>query len=465
MRSIGLRVRFLIGTIGFVVALGLAVIIIVQTTLTQRLLTELQRRGVSITKGIVGESIHPVLTEDMVGLQILINDRKTSDKDIEYIFILDSQGEVLAHTFGEGFPIDLKDANTVGSGQHSIQPLVTEEGVILDIAVPILEGGAGVVHVGVSEKPVKESVANTIRLIVGMIIAALVVGSGGAAVLAAVITKPILELAEAAKAVGGGDLQHKVRVRTQDEIGQLGVAFNEMITERKRAEEMAKQMVQRLQALSHRLVEIQEAERRHIARELHDEIGQALTGLRLFLEMDAHLSADAVRTRLDEAQALVDDLVDQVRDLSLDLRPAMLDHLGLLPALLWHFERYTDQTDVRVTFEHTGLDERFAPDAETAIYRIVQEALTNVARHAGVSEVMVRVWSTRGMLGVQIEDQGIGFDPDVALSSVASSGLSGIRERVALLDGQLTIESIPGSGARLTAELPSTDRLGKEEGR
>jgi signal transduction histidine kinase len=210
-----------------------------------------------------------------------------------------------------------------------------------------------------------------------------------------------------------------------------------------------------LQALSRQLLEVQEAERRHIARELHDEVGQALTGLKLLLDMSTRLPPDEATASLGEAQAMVNELMALVRDLSLDLRPAMLDDLGLLPTLLWHLDRYTAQTDVRVTFKHTRLEgRRFTPEVETAAYRIVQEALTNIARHAGVSEVVVRLWADQETLGVQIEDGGTGFDPEAALAARATTGLAGMRERAVLLGGQLTVESAPGAGTYVTAELP-----------
>jgi PAS domain S-box-containing protein len=211
---------------------------------------------------------------------------------------------------------------------------------------------------------------------------------------------------------------------------------------------------ERLQFLSRRLVEVQEAERRYIARELHDEIGQSLTGLLLSLDLIRRLPAEEIRTSLDEAQGIVNDLMSRVRELSLDLRPAMLDDLGVVPALLWHFERYTAQTTIVVNFKHTGIEGRFPPQVETAIYRIVQEALTNVARHAKVREVTVRLWVDSARLSVQIEDQGIGFAPEPALASGVSSGLSGMQERVALLGGDVIVESATGVGTRLTAEFP-----------
>src|SRR6202007_2887040 len=131
--------------------------------------------------------------------------------------------------------------------------------------------------------------------------------------------------------------------------------------------------------LSRRLIEVQEAERRRIALELHDEIGQLLTGLKLTLEIGARQPPGEARDSIAQAQTLVNELMARARKLSLDLRPATLDHLGLLSALPWHIKQYTAQTQVRVTFKQSGLEgRRFPSEIETAIYRIVQEALTNV---------------------------------------------------------------------------------------
>lgn len=218
----------------------------------------------------------------------------------------------------------------------------------------------------------------------------------------------------------------------------------------------------RLETLSHRLTQVQEAERRFIARELHDEIGQVLTGLKLAVEMSARTPADAVSGGLREIEARVNELIGRIRELSLDLRPAMLDDLGVLPTLLWHFERYASQTQVRVTFKHTGVERRFPPEVETAVYRIVQEGLTNVARHAGVSEATVRLWAGEHALGVQVEDKGTGFDARAVLEADASSGIAGMRERARLLGGEVTVESVPGAGTCLTAEFPLS--RGEREG-
>ncbi len=213
-----------------------------------------------------------------------------------------------------------------------------------------------------------------------------------------------------------------------------------------------------LRRVSAQLVEVQEVERREIARELHDEIGQLLTGLKLTLEAGARAWPVAAHKRLGEAQAQIHELMERVRERSLDLRPTMLDDLGLVPALVWHFERYTAQTKIKVAFKHAGIEgRRFATPVETAVYRIVQESLTNVARHSGAAEVTVRVWVAGTTLGVQVEDAGVGFDPQYTARGY-TGGLSGMRERALSVGGDLTIDTSPGSGTRVSSELPAAER-------
>ena len=141
--------------------------------------------------------------------------------------------------------------------------------------------------------------------------------------------------------------------------------------------------------------------------------------------------------------------VGRVADLSFDLRPHMLDDMGLLPALLWYFERYTVQTRIQVNFKHSGLNGRLlAPKISTVVYRVVQEALTNIARHAATDEAEVSVRATQTALRIRVEDRGKGFHPS------ASTGLLEMRERALMLGGKLKIRSTPGTGTLITVEIP-----------
>src|SRR5665213_3697858 len=159
-----------------------------------------------------------------------------------------------------------------------------------------------------------------------------------------------------------------VKFPVRDAAGRIvavgGISID--ITERKCAEEALQDYAQRLHSLSLHLLEVQEQERRRLSRELHDEVGQSLTGLRLTLERGERLGEAGLREAVDEARGLLRDLTGQVRDLSLNLRPSMLDDFGLLPALLWLFDRYTAQTGVTIAFHHEGLERRFSPEGETA---------------------------------------------------------------------------------------------------
>lgn len=222
---------------------------------------------------------------------------------------------------------------------------------------------------------------------------------------------------------------------------QLAIAFDsaQLIANLRDANE-------KLQVLSRRLVNAQEDERRRIARELHDEVGQTLTGLNLALEADGRQEEQLPRERRQMIQQMVNGLTQRVRELSLDLRPAMLDDLGVLPALRWLFRRYTDQTGIEVRLSQYGFERRFEPELETAVFRIVQEALTNVARHARVREASVDLWANHELLTVQIEDHGVGFDVEQKQSAAASAGLLGMHERAHLLGGNIVIDSQPGRG-------------------
>ena len=213
---------------------------------------------------------------------------------------------------------------------------------------------------------------------------------------------------------------------------------------------------ERLRILSQQLVAVQEAERRNLAYELHDEIGQLLTGLKITLEMSKRQSYSAQQDAIEQSYNLTSELLTKVRELSLNLRPAMLDDLGLLPTLLWHFERYLTQTSVRVSFSHNGLDRRFQPAIETAAYRIIQEALTNVARHAQVPSVSVRTWADDDLLSIEISDDGTGFDQESGNVEGTNIGLLGMQERAASLGGQLQVISAPSAGTRLLAMIPVT---------
>ena len=227
-----------------------------------------------------------------------------------------------------------------------------------------------------------------------------------------------------------------------------------LVVIRARLEKQQKVEYEELRRFSHQLVNIQENERRQLARTLRDEIAQVLAGLQVTLEMSKYLPSTALRLTFDEIQELVDALLKQIDTLALDLWPTMLDHLGLLPALLWQFDRFSVQSQMKIDFEHAGLERSFSPKVKLGAYRIMQEALLNIARHADVSEASVRIWVDDDLLSVEVADQGVGFDLENVLITGETRGLIAIRERTLALGGELTITSTPGSGTNLILRLP-----------
>jgi signal transduction histidine kinase len=226
------------------------------------------------------------------------------------------------------------------------------------------------------------------------------------------------------------------RNETGEIIGTIGIAVD--VTDRKRAGE----------ELAHRLLEAQEAERRSIARELHDDFGQVLTAIRLSLQGGAHPA---------ESISLVDDAIQRMRDLALDLRPAILDDLGLEAALRWYVAREAGRAGLGFRLDVASIGTRLAPALETACFRLVQEALTNVIRHGRASAVEVKLAAPDGEVHVSISDDGKGFDVRAARRRAAAGGSQGLlimEERVSLAGGKLEIRSGQGKGTTVAARIP-----------
>jgi signal transduction histidine kinase len=203
-----------------------------------------------------------------------------------------------------------------------------------------------------------------------------------------------------------------------------------------------------------RVVAAQELERRRLARELHDETGQALTSILLGLRaIEEAPSPDAQREAAAGLRELVVTTLRDVRSLAVELRPKTLDDFGLVPAVERLVQTFSEQTNISVDVEDRLGDTRLPEEVETALYRIVQEALTNIVKHANARSVSILLMRRGGSAQAVIEDDGLGFGPDAAEDG-GGLGLLGMRERVSLLDGRLEVESTPGTGTTLVAEVP-----------
>lgn len=246
----------------------------------------------------------------------------------------------------------------------------------------------------------------------------------------------------------------ELETRVKNRTSELAVANEELkteIAERKQAKE-------RLQTLSGKLIEAQEIERRHLARELHDEIGQALTAVKINLQTLQHSpDKNKIASSVQDSISIVEVALQQVRSLSLDLRPSLLDDLGLVAALRWYVDRQSQRGKITGELIVEPLEIKLLPNLETTCFRIVQEALTNIVRHAKAQKVTVELRQQETQLQLIIRDDGIGFDVQAARKRATqggSLGLLGMEERVLLVGGQINIKSVHQCGSEVHVILP-----------
>lgn len=247
----------------------------------------------------------------------------------------------------------------------------------------------------------------------------------------------------------------------QDEQKRATVIIRDA-TERHRTEQALRESAAKLQVMSRRVINAQEAERRRVASELHDELGQSLTAVKINLQSGARFknrSADDVN---QENIRIVEDTLQQVRRLALALRPSILDNLGLVPALGWLGKQMAQRADFAFEYFPVALPQRLSPELETTCFRIVQEGITNIARHAHATQVTLSLQLTGDMLVIRLIDNGAGFDAALVRSAAESGHSAGMLERADLVGGHLEVDSAPGEGCTLTLHCPLQIQLETE---
>lgn len=297
------------------------------------------------------------------------------------------------------------------------------------------------------------------------------------------VRRPLVKLTREAERIEAGDLGQPIPPMANDEVGRLARAFEHMRValadslariaadnaelERRvadRTQELARlndELRAREEArhqLLRKVISAQEDERKRIARELHDETGQTLTALALRLDL-AHAAAahGPAEPAVAEARALARRSLDELHRLMHDLRPSVLDDLGVCAGLRWYADRHLTRHGVSVRFEVADWPDRLPPELETAVFRAAQEAMTNVKRHARAEHVLVQCGLQDGHLVIEIEDDGEGFDPSAMTPRPGEArglGLMGMRERIELFGGSVTFDAEPGEGTRVLISVP-----------
>jgi two-component system sensor histidine kinase UhpB len=242
------------------------------------------------------------------------------------------------------------------------------------------------------------------------------------------------------------------------DLARLALALNNMLNRLDADARLNEENRRQLRALSAQVISAQEEERKRIARELHDETTQALATLGLNLErIQAALDDREACERVEASRQLLQQTMDGLRKLVYELRPTMLDDLGLIPAIRWYARTRLGTEGVQVHVEPTACQDRFVPTLETALFRIAQEGINNIAQHAAAQNAWVRLNCHNGQITLTVEDDGRGFDVDAMISpggELGHLGLFGIQERVLLLGGSFSVDSAKEHGTRLIVTVP-----------
>jgi len=296
-----------------------------------------------------------------------------------------------------------------------------------------------------------------------------IIGSALSTAINAVILRlalmPLDELERTAKAVQAGDLEARVVLGpiSDPHTDRLAATLNSMLDLVAAKARAIERYSEHLQQLSAKVIRAQEDERKRIALELHDETGQALTSLAIGLRvLQGAKTLDEACSQAEELLRLTHRALDGVHNLALELRPKTLDDLGLVPALRSFLKEWNRHLKLAVDFSAQGLDCRLPPHVETSIYRLVQEALTNVAKHSRAGSVRVSLERVEDRLIVQVADDGQGFDPNQEFDAADGGrgiGLFGMKERMSIIGGTCTIQSAPGKGTVVRAEVPVGEPL------
>lgn len=452
--AVSIRTKILGIILGLVVLLGVGLTVFVRQSLHRALHDELALLAVSAASDLASRSTDLILVNNLYALYELTQETRQNYPDIRYILILDKNGQPLVSTFGNALPAGLLQANQPApSERYHLFSFNSPEGWVLEAAVPIFDGRAGIARVGFSEA----SIIRTVNLVTSqLLLATLLVSTIGilsSIFLTWILTHPILTLARAAQRVGQGDFNQRVERWADDEIGELSEAFNQMTADLRLAAE-ARRERERLRAeMVEKVISAQEEERKRIARDLHDQTSQALVSLIVQLKL-----VESARAKTERAQAIADlreqlrATLNDVRRMAYDLRPGVLDDLGLTQAIQWFADQCRKNTNIKISLTLDAACDQLPPHAATAVYRVAQEALSNVIRHSRASQAWVTLKNNADGFQLEIRDNGKGFAP--RRQSREGLGLFGMQERMQLLGGHCEIESAPGSGTAVRAWIP-----------
>jgi signal transduction histidine kinase len=399
--------------------------------------------------------------QDYLSAKIMLQETKKIYPNVLYGILEDNANRIIVHTFDGAVPPDL--VNLLPPVRNfdkkpSLEVFGTEDGFIMESSIPILQGAPLRLRIGASDRLIRQKLSGLTWLLLVSTIFCALLGFGLALVLAYLITRPIKNLLTATNKISRGDFTSRAQVLWDDEIGQFAGAFNHMAENLQQYRREVEEKEATRQALLEKIILIQEQERRRIAQDLHDQLGQSLSVLLMNIQsMSANMQCmHCVCDNHHIIEERISALIDEVRQLAWGMHPSILDDYGLDKALERYIKTMSQTTRIDIDYQclcRPGLT-RLPLRTEVALYRIAQEAITNIARHASTKQASVVFMRNESETVLLIEDEGRGFDmATAARNDFTHMGLIGMNERVSMLSGELTVESAPGMGTTIRVKI------------
>ena len=455
--SVPLKLKILGLALALILLFGAVTIYKVQMALSENFDAFLREESRFVATELSYQSHDYLLINDVYGLTQMLRNTVQNRPDLRYVFVRNAGGQVVAHTFEGGFPADLLEkAPGLPPPASAPKLLYTNEGSIWEATAGISNGNEGAVVVGVKGDSLRRQIGAITGSLARTTLLVAIFGVLLSLGLIWIITKPVGRLLEATRAVRRGDYSVILDpTESQDELGKLMAGFNAMVVSLASAEKarVEKEYLQR--DFLHRVMAGQEGERKRIARELHDQTGQALASFMVDLKvLESAQSANDLGQGITRLRKAITEEMEAIHDLAVALRPTVLDDLGLVPAVEMLARNFEKRHRIQVRLNFLGLlDRRLDLCLETCVYRIIQEALTNIAKHAQATEVTIFLEGREKTLRGGVEDNGHGFEPE-NIDQAKHMGIYGMRERIQLLGGSFHIDSDKGVGAMISFEIP-----------
>lgn len=473
-RNASLQVKMFGLIAAVVVAVAACSFAWMQSALSDSLSLQVESRARALATYVASRSVDPLLTNNIYALNALVDDTVKNNEDVKYLFIVGESGEVVVSSEKAlAISDELLAANAAFEEdeqfRESSKALETDAGRIMDNAAPVFKEGGAEVRVGMGYESVGSFMADVSSQLLAVVGLVLAVAMTVAYAIVRVTLKPVKDLVGLTERVSEGELGGRAHEYNQDEIGKLSESFNRMLDDLQVAEAERNAYVEELAdkerilgLLLQKVINAQEDERKRIARELHDETSHSLTSMLIELQ---ELKRSGALTSEQKAhatalKALIDQALKDINQLAWNLRPSVLDKFGLQVSLERYVEEIEGHHNLSVDLVVQGDVASLPADVEITIYRLVQEAVTNVVKYACAQELGIMLVVNDAFVSVVVEDDGGGFDVEAVtkLRPGEHLGLLGMDERVSILGGTLDIESCVGGGTAIIAKVPLRER-------